>query len=864
MAGIKLEAFQGLVPRASKRLLGPMNATIARNTKLLNGEIRGFRQPLNDANLGDQVSTLRRAFRVPDSPDDAWLAFTSRDVDIVRSPLVNDGFDRYFWAGDGRPKMNTGDRIKSGDDEFFLGIPTPVTPPDIVPPAGSDATRAYVYTFVSAYGEEGPPSPPTLATGDEGAWELSQMDTTVPDEPSRNITHKNIYRTIPGNVSTNFFFVAQIDLDEPDYSDSNADVDIVVNNLLESTTFIEPPIDMEGFVVMPNGYLVGWAGKRLLFSEPYRPHAWPAAFELATEFDIVGLGVFGSTLVICTESQPYYGQGVSPLSFTTQKVDAVEPCLSRRGIVSTTAGVVYPSINGLVLANSSGVNVITSDILTKEEWSTYMPENIYAAQLGLQYIAFNSPSFGFIFDPMNPMARFVEIDALSDVEGIETDRYSGNVLILSNNIVREWDAEGQLRIQWRWQSKVYQFPKPMNFGAARVNFEIGETSGAINVEGIFRPYNEELFQAIIDCGEEQPGDPFFDDVVLLAKFDGADGATSYIELARDEPAVFTDDAELDTAFAAAGSASALFDGVDDVVSFGDNPASNDAYERLDPDNATIEAFIRFNTLPAVGDSYTVMVLGNDDFNTFMLQIRNNSGTIEMRARFGIGNFPTVSLGFTPTLGVFYHIAAQRRFNGGSPNVMVDLFFNGVRLDGIVSNNAEAPGTFDPILIGADSTGGNPLFVKDEFDGWIDSVRYTNGTARYPDSGSTYTIPDPDYLLGTVPGNTSCRLNTLNGGTLGGNPAQSAGLVGSPPFPETRQPLGGSLLYPLTFLALLVLSIRFVVKIRDKTVLDAIVNSEQIIRLPMGFKSDIWQFELIGNTEVYSIQIAETPNGLADI
>lgn len=611
MAGIKLEGFQGLVPRASKRLLGPMNATTARNTKLLNGELRGFRDPLETANLTGQVSTLRRAFRVPDTPDDVWIAFTSRDVDIVRSPLVNDGFDRYFWAGDGRPKMNTGDRIKNGDPEFFLGVPTPVAAPNVTPPSGSSATRAYVYTFVSAYGEEGPPSPPALVTGDEGDWELDQMDTTVPDEPSRNITHKNIYRTIPGNVSTNFFFVAQIDLNIGEYTDSAGDIDVVVNNLLESTTFVEPPITMKGFVVMPNGYLVGWDGKRLLFSEPYRPHAWPAAFELATEFDIVGLGVFGSTLVICTESQPYFGMGVSPASFTTQKIDAVEPCLSRRGIVSTTVGVVYPSINGLVLANASGVNVVTTDILTKEEWATYQPENLYAAQLGLQYIAFNSPSFGFIFDPMNPMARFVEIDALSDVEGIETDRYSGNVLILSNNKISDWDAEGQLRIQWRWQSKVYQFPKPLNFGAARVNFETGVTSGAIDVEGIFRPYNNELFTAI---------------------------------------------------------------------------------------------------------------------------------------------------------------------------------------------NAE---------------------------------------------------PEP-------------RLNTLNSGTLGGQPAHGAGLVGSPPQPETRQPLGGSLLFPLTFLALLVLSIRFVVKIRDKTVLDAIVNTEQIIRLPMGFKSDIWQFELIGNTEVYSVQIAETPNGLAAI
>jgi hypothetical protein len=38
----------------------------------------------------------------------------------------------------------------------------------------------------------------------------------------------------------------------------------------------------------------------------------------------------------------------------------------------------------------------------------------------------------------------------------------------------------------------------------------------------------------------------------------------------------------------------------------------------------------------------------------------------------------------------------------------------------------------------------------------------------------------------------------------------------------------------------------------------------VIRLPTGFKSALWQFELVGNTTVYSVQIAETVKGLADI
>ena len=614
MAGIKLEGFQGLIPRASPRLLPPMNATIARNTKLLNGELEGYRSPALDIDLTAQTSSLRRAFRVPDTPTDAWITFTSREVDILRSPLVNDTHDRYYWAGDAKPKMNVAARIKAGSSEFILGVPTPVAAPNVVPPAGADETRSYVYTFVSEYGEEGPPSPPAIATGDAGEWNLDSMDTTVPDQANRNITKKKIYRTVSGQTATSFFFVAEIDLAVSTYADNEINSDVAGNNILNSITFVEPPTDMEGFVVMPNGYLVGWVGRRLLFSEPYLPHAWPAQYEQSTEFDIVGLGVYGSTLVICTESQPYFGRGVNPFSFSKTKVDAVEPCLSRRGIVSTVMGVVYPSINGLVLANNSGVRVVTSDILTKEEWAVYLPASLYASQLGLEYIAFNASNFGFIFDPMNPLAKFIELDAFSKVEGIETDRYSGNVLLLQNNRVYDFDPEGTTRVQWHWQSKLYHFPKPLNFGAARFNMEAGGVSGAFDIEGKFRPYNTAFFAAIT----AQPG-----------------------KLAR--------------------------------------------------------------------------------------------------------------------------------------------------------------------------------------------------------------------------------LNTLNHGALNGTgPAQNKGLVASWTDPEFRSPLGGSFLFPLNFLSLTVTAVRFIVKIAEKTVLDTIISNEKIIRMPTGFKSDKWQFELNGNLKVYSLQIAETPKQLAGV
>jgi hypothetical protein len=610
MAGIKLEGFQGLVPRTSPRLLPVMTATTARNTKLLQGELRGFRALREVADLTDQYFDVQRVFRVRDSGGfgygDTWLAFDSKNVDVVRSPIVNDQFDRYYWAGDGRPQYNTSFRIFEEEDSYFLGIPTPTVAPTVTPPVGSDSTRAYVYTFLSAFGEEGPPSPPTLATGDgAGTWALSGMQTVVPDAADRNVTLKRIYRTVPGNSSSTFFFVAEIPVGDATYNDNETDDVVAANNVLESTTWEQPPTDIEGWVVMPGGYLVAWAGRRLLFSEPYRPHAWPPEYELSTEFPIKGLVVWGTTLIIGTESQPYMGQGQHPASFTMQKMDAVEPCLSRRGMVATVAGAYYPSINGLALVNSNGVQIITQDILTKEEWARYNPSDIFAAQLGLQYIAFNSESFGFVFNPTEPATKLVELDRFDNVLGIETDKYSGNVLILSQNRVWDWDPEDAERLFWRWKSKVFQTQKPVNFGAARINFEAAENDVTDDILTYYLPYNEARFAA-------------------------------------------------------------------------------------------------------------------------------------------------------------------------------------------------AP------------------------------------------------------------------LNTLGGHCLCG-PAQGVGLVPGWTEPELRMPLGGDLLYPINFMLFQLPAVRLIVYCGSRgVVLDTVVNSERIVRIPAGFKSDLWQFELIGNTNVYSLQVAETAKGLATV
>ena len=868
MPGLKLEAFAGLIPRASPRLLPPMAATVARNTKLLNGEVRGFRALREEADFSaGAVSPVRRAFRVVDNAGvlpDTWLTFDSRDVDVLRSPIVNDTHDRYFWAGDGRPMMNTYARIKNGDPGYFLGIPIPQNAPAVAPPAGTDETRAYVYTFESSFGEEGQPSPPTVATGDAGQWDLSNIDTTVPDAASRDITKVNIYRTVTGGTSSNFYYVATINLGVSVYADNEASSAVAANPLLESTLWAEPPIDLEGFVVMPNGYLVGWKGRRLVFSEAYRPHAWPAEYELSTEFPIVGLVVWGSTLVIGTKSQPYFGQGNSPASFTMQKLDAVEPCLSRRGMVATTAGAYYPSINGLILANSSGAKVITQDILTKEEWATYNPQDIYAAQLGLQYIAFNSQNFGFIFNPTEPNTKLIELDTFDDIEGVETDRYSGNVLLLANDRAMEWDPANSERLNWRWQSKLYHFPEPLNFGAIRLHFKGGSEDQSSDVGAHFGQYNRDLFTAVPSGGAPVAGDPLYNDVLFQADFEGTHGATAYTEESsyaavatfNGATQISTTSPLWDTSSGDLGSA-AVTEFIEFPIQIGD-VADWDGTGRF----LTGEVVFRLDTKHTSGTKDIVMV-GDSDFQIFRVGVYVSGGDTRLRAGFSTSNGLSPSI--TLNAGTDYVVIVESDYTPGAGSSIERTWFGPVG------------GTISLIQTRATETAKNPSAVTREIrfggdtglfgtDGHVDHTRITNSTVGRYGTASTVTIADPYYITTGDTGIERRGLNTLNGHALGGTPAQAIGLVPGWTEPETRQPLGGSLLYPENILSFTTLAMRLIVKTgaNEKVRFDKVVYNDDIIRLPTGFKDDLWQFDLLGNTDLYSVQIGTTPRSLKQV
>jgi hypothetical protein len=340
------------------------------------------------------------------------------------------------------------------------------------------------------------------------------MDTALPapwDTELNNITEKNIYRTITGTLgNVDYHYVATIPLAQADYNDSAPNDEIGLNRTIESEVFYPPPKDLIGIVRHPNGFLIGFTGgsadigdeedatpRDIYFSEPYRPHAWNPGNVLTVQHPIKGLGLFGTSVAICTQGFPYIATGIRPESMVLTKAETSEPCLSsRRGVVSMDYGVFYPSQNGLLLVNQNGFQNATKDLITKEEWlGDYFPQLFIAGRYQSQYVAMYSQTKGIMFAPDEPQAALIELDGYINTPNIQTDDVTGELLSIADGVIYDWNPVRGIPVVAQWECKEFDVPKPVNFGAARIIFDsnVGVVDPGIVAE--YQAWNDLRFAA---------------------------------------------------------------------------------------------------------------------------------------------------------------------------------------------------------------------------------------------------------------------------------------------------------------------------------------------------------------------------------
>lgn len=388
--------------------------------------------------------------------------------------------------------------------------------------------RAYVYTYVTEYDEESPPSPATTVTGwSNGVWTVG-LFTPPPDQlgVTRNITTIRLYRTVSATGGqTTFFHVADFPVATETYTDTISSDIIVTSYQLSSQLFYPPPENLQGIISMPNGISVGFVGNELWFCEPYLPHAWPPSYVLTTEFPIVGIGVSGTSVVAATSANAYIASGVSPGTMTLTKVSDPDPCTSRGSVLGNSAGVFYTSPNGLILVSPSGTSSnLTEGWITRERWQELTSQKyLRAVFLVSSYFAFglsgdngdvSEAQRGFTIE-LNavdqqsftiwpqPGGHRLGFNSLSSPQGFNldnllTDPWTGQGILVQDGKIYFYDFSDQAPtiVPYKWRSKLYQQNAKNNFEVMRVFFKVPPGTPALNATRLEAETNDAVWDTL--------------------------------------------------------------------------------------------------------------------------------------------------------------------------------------------------------------------------------------------------------------------------------------------------------------------------------------------------------------------------------
>jgi hypothetical protein len=497
MPYIKLEGFSGIAPRIGPTNLQPNQAQKARNLKLQSGELRPWRKPvLTYQPSGSDTNTIYKLTN-PSTSASVWLEW-SGDVNAVPGPIADTSEVRLYYTGDGAPKKtnwNLATTSGTGSKPFpnaylQMGVPAPTVAPTLSATGGTapTETRAYVYTYVSTFGsvkEESAPSPAATVTCNTSGSTVtvSAFGTAPTTAAGYNITAIRIYRTI----SSTYTYVGEVTVTPSTGAASGSFSDTtttaaLIGVTLPSLYYTPPPTGLSGLVALPNGVLAGFVGNQVWFSEPYLPHAWPSSYMMTVGAPIVGLGVFGQTLVVCTTNNPYLITGTTPGAMSQEKLPIPEPCVSKKSIASDQYGVLYASPNGVVSIGQGIADVITRPLMTRDEWANYAPTTIIGVIYQNMYIMFYNAGATreSLILTRADTPPLVSLDTAAKAVFFESTTANVYVVDPTDNQIYQLDADTVNNLFYEWTSKKFVLPSPTNFAVMQVHADwsyISSTAG---------------------------------------------------------------------------------------------------------------------------------------------------------------------------------------------------------------------------------------------------------------------------------------------------------------------------------------------------------------------------------------------------
>lgn len=474
MTAIRLGPFLGANLALHPKLL-PANVGVASlNHWPDKGDLRPWRVPLAGPTIGANKKTIFMLGRDTTAGTIYWLEWPTV-VHAVRGFRSEDTTKRTYYTGSGSPKV-TDNLIGLAGTPYptayrDLGIPKPLTQPIVtqtVAGTGDDETRYYAYTYLSDWDEQGPPAVSIAVTCKPGA-KLNITNLAAPPSgpgETRGINRIRIYRTVAGDTGAAFFFLRDITVATSSEDDARA----VGVDTMPSTDYAMPPTDLKHLTGLWNGMMAGITGNAVRYSEQYKPHAWPVAYETLCQDTPIALAVFQKNLLILTTGRPRLVYGSAPEAMDDTPVEFLAACVAPQSAVSFGHGACWATSDGLAYVGTNGApRLLTEGIMLLDDWKALNPASIIASQFDGKYIAFYDSGAGvlkgFVIDPLVPEAgiRFLS----GGYTAAHFDALAEELYVLDGTNIKRWNA-GASNMTATHRSKLFRMPSPKNLAVAKV------------------------------------------------------------------------------------------------------------------------------------------------------------------------------------------------------------------------------------------------------------------------------------------------------------------------------------------------------------------------------------------------------------
>ena len=505
MTIFSVRKYNGEIPQLPADRLPPDAAQYAKNCDFTAQELR----PLKGIGTHYTAAAGARPVRGLFTDDGLRFFAWNKPTRAYLHPTIDDTVGRviYHKHGEGLKvalassmvaiNLSPGEPASPWD----VGVTAPAAPTvEVAVTATTPESISVVAVAINIWGEESAPSNPVTFDKEAGK-SVTYTVTHTATAGQQALQGIIFYRTYPATTSTDYFLLnetpAALTAGVATFEDATTEP--VTATALVSAAWSTPPALPNNLTYVGNGFFVVGSGKDLVFSEPYKPHAWP--YRMTLPHGIVGIVAIEGGILVTTQAQTYLVSGAHPSQMSQQLLPVEQAGWTDTAMTRVEGSAVFASNDGLVSVFGGQPSLKESQALfRRRDWRAKHGN----ARLNLRMAHHDGYLLGLI-DPSYPIARteepfllkldeaagsYCRLDAGQSLYGAAVSGTTDQLFVTTATGFAEFATGDDLTYVWQSGDRLFQ--QPTNFAAGVVDavgaatlqvFADGALRGTVSISG---------------------------------------------------------------------------------------------------------------------------------------------------------------------------------------------------------------------------------------------------------------------------------------------------------------------------------------------------------------------------------------------